>query len=118
MPYTFRQTTGCYNALGVVKFNLTSPYSVYLHDTNIKSVFAYNNRFLSHGCMRVEQPVALAHLLLPGQIDDKYLAACVRNQKPVIHKLAQQVPVFVLYMTADVGLDSQVHYYPDVYRLN
>jgi len=43
-PYHFRQSTGCDNALGVIKFNLTSPFNVYLHDTNMKSAFAATKR--------------------------------------------------------------------------
>ena len=38
-PFRIRQSTGCDNSLGVMKFNLTSPFSVYLHDTNNKVAF-------------------------------------------------------------------------------
>lgn len=115
-PYQLRQGTGCDNALGVIKFNLTSPYSVYLHDTNLKSVFASSQRYYSHGCIRIEKPEALAMLLAPGKVDSNFLRACVRGQKPVTETLQQPVPIFVLYMTADVN-DTLVSYYPDIYQL-
>lgn len=38
-PYRLRQSTGCDNALGVIKFDLESPYDVYLHDTNHRELF-------------------------------------------------------------------------------
>jgi murein L,D-transpeptidase YcbB/YkuD len=115
-PYQFRQGTGCDNALGVIKFNLTSPYRVYLHDTNLKSAFQSAQRYYSHGCIRIEKPQALAQLLVPGKVDSNFLRACVRGQRPVTETLREPVPIFVLYMTADVE-DSHVRYYPDTYKL-
>jgi murein L,D-transpeptidase YcbB/YkuD len=48
-PFELRQSTGCDNALGVLKFNLTSPYDVYMHDSNFKRAFGFEHRFYSHG---------------------------------------------------------------------
>jgi len=64
-PYTLRQSTGCDNALGLIKLNFDNPYSVYLHDTPNKMAFMLGKRFLSHGCMRMEKPFELARDLLP-----------------------------------------------------
>lgn len=116
LPYRFRQSTGCDNALGVIKFNLSSPFNVYLHDTNMKSAFAAEKRYLSHGCIRIEKPVALANFLLKDKIDDQYLAACMKNQKPVEVVLAQPIPVFVIYLLATVE-DDRVMFYDDIYEL-
>ncbi|HEY0750527.1 MAG TPA: L,D-transpeptidase family protein, partial [Chitinophagaceae bacterium] len=63
-PYIIRQSTGCDNALGLVKLNFYNPFTVYLHDTPSKSLFGLNKRYFSHGCMRVEKPVELARLVL------------------------------------------------------
>lgn len=114
-PYRFRQSTGCDNALGVLKFNLTSPYAVYLHDTNLKSVFGSKKRYYSHGCIRVEKPMELADYLLPRQIDEQLLEACVKDQKPIVKQLKDPVPVFVIYSTVDVS--DTVGYFPDTYNL-
>jgi len=65
-PYVLRQSTGCDNSLGLVKLNFYNPYNVYLHDTPWKILFAANKRYFSHGCMRVERAMELAHLLLAG----------------------------------------------------
>jgi L,D-transpeptidase YcbB len=116
-PYQLRQSTGCDNALGVIKFNLTDPFSVYMHDTNNKTAFLAGARYFSHGCIRLEKPVELATAFLPGKINAAFLEACEENQKPVPLKLAEPVPVFVVYMTVEYNEANQVKYYKDVYQL-
>lgn len=117
LPYHFRQSTGCDNALGVMKFNLTDPYSVYLHDTNAKYAFGNSKRYLSHGCIRIEQPIALANLISEHTIDSIFLQKCIRNQQPVTQSIASPVAVFVIYQTVDANAD-QVKFYEDIYNLN
>jgi murein L,D-transpeptidase YcbB/YkuD len=63
-PYLIRQSTGCDNALGLLKLNFYSPFGIYLHDTPVKSLFMLNKRYFSHGCMRMEKPMELGHLVL------------------------------------------------------
>jgi murein L,D-transpeptidase YcbB/YkuD len=116
-PFRIRQSTGCDNSLGVIKFNLTSPFSVYLHDTNNKSVFLLRSRYLSHGCIRLQEPMKLANFLLPNRIDNKFLEACLKDQKPVTIDLAQTVPVFVVYMPAEINEKGNIEFYKDVYQL-
>jgi len=72
-PYFFRESTGPNNSLGILKFNLKNPFSIFLHDTNSKGGFAKDSRFLSHGCIRLEKPVELAYLLTDGKIDTTLL---------------------------------------------
>nr|WP_254244306.1 L,D-transpeptidase family protein [Hymenobacter sp. BRD128] len=55
-PYTIRQATCCDNALGNIVFRFNNPYSVYLHDTPQRQLFAQPMRALSHGCIRLEHP--------------------------------------------------------------
>ncbi|MBX2907379.1 MAG: L,D-transpeptidase family protein [Taibaiella sp.] len=115
-PYTIRQCTGCDNALGVLKFNLTDPFSVYMHDTNNKPAFMSDYRYLSHGCIRLSDPVALGNALLDNKLDTAFLAACFKNEKPQELKLERPVPVFVIYNTAVVN-NGEISYYKDVYHL-
>jgi murein L,D-transpeptidase YcbB/YkuD len=115
-PYSFRQCTGCENSLGVIKFNLTDPFDVYLHDTNFKLAFLKDTRFLSHGCIRVEKPIELANYLLDNQVDSNFLKACYKGLQPIPVNLKEKVPVFVVYMPAEVVGDS-VKIYKDIYRL-
>lgn len=116
-PYRFRQSTGCDNALGVIKFNLTSPFDVYMHDTNLKSAFQSSFRYYSHGCIRLEKPIELGNFLLHGRLDPVFLKSCLKDQKPITVKLDKLVPVFVVYGTAGLDGMNNVIYYKDVYGL-
>jgi murein L,D-transpeptidase YcbB/YkuD len=115
-PYRLRQSTGCDNALGVIKFNLTGPFDVYLHDTNMKSAFKSNYRFYSHGCIRLEKPFQLSNYFLETPVDSNALLNPLNNQIPKTLPLPRSIPVFVVYMTAEVNAD-QILFYQDVYSL-
>lgn len=116
-PYRFRQSTGCDNSLGVIKFNVTDPYSVYMHDTNNKTAFLSGYRFYSHGCIRLEKPIELGNLLLDNKLDTAFLQSCYKEQLPVEILLTKPVPVFVIYVPADLDAADRIKYYKDVYGL-
>ena len=104
-------------ALGAIKFDLSNPFGVYLHDTPARSLFAQPNRALSHGCMRVEQPNALAKRLLAGDprwTPDKIDLAILAGTTVRI-ELKAPVPVSVAYWTAFVDPDGTLEFRPDVY---
>lgn len=69
--YTIRQTPGPHNALGKIKFMFVNPFNVYLHDTPTQPPFDYPERDVSHGCVRLEQPLELARFLCEqdGRLD-------------------------------------------------
>src|SRR6185295_12286687 len=67
--YRFRQRPGGGNSLGLVKFMFPNEFNVYLHDTPAASLFRRDRRALSHGCVRLEQPAALAEYVLADQPD-------------------------------------------------
>jgi len=116
-PYSMRQSTGCDNALGVIKFNLTSPFDVYMHDTNFKLAFLRTYRWLSHGCMRLEKPFELGNLLLDHQLDTTFLESCLKDQQPRRIRLVEPVPVFVIYQTAVTGEGGKLRMVKDIYHL-
>lgn len=116
-PYAMRQSTGCDNALGVIKFNLTSPYDVYMHDTNLRSAFRSTYRYYSHGCIRLEKPFELGALLLGDKLDTTFLASGLKDQQPRSIRLETPVPVFVVYLTADIDGDGKLSFYRDIYHL-
>lgn len=60
LPFKFVQESGDDNALGKIKFIFPNPYNIYLHDTPLKSKFNQNERSVSHGCVRVQDPLSLA----------------------------------------------------------
>jgi murein L,D-transpeptidase YcbB/YkuD len=116
-PYRIREKPGCFNPLGVLRFTLTSPYDVYLHDTNFKGAFLAGNRFYSHGCIRIEEPLALANALLVNKVDSGFLKACYNDQRPGVLKIEHPVPVFIVYMCAEGDSSWHVRYYRDIYGL-
>ncbi|CAN5901338.1 L,D-transpeptidase family protein [soil metagenome] len=117
-PYAIRQSTGCDNALGLIKLNFYNPFSVYLHDTPGKSLFALNKRYFSHGCMRVEEAMELGHYILKDNaiaIDTLTVKGCLKSQSPVIVPATEKIPVFVIYHTAWPDPGSGMKFYEDVY---
>ncbi|MFD0941808.1 L,D-transpeptidase scaffold domain-containing protein [Pedobacter boryungensis] len=68
LPFTFKQGSGEGNALGKFKFIFDNSSSIYLHDTNNKYGFKLANRAISHGCVRIEDPLKFAQLM----VKDKY----------------------------------------------
>jgi murein L,D-transpeptidase YcbB/YkuD len=117
-PYTIRQSTGCDNSLGLLKLNFYSPFGVYLHDTPNPALFMVKQRFFSHGCMRMEKPFELGHLLMKNNsiaIDTLEQKGCIRNQEPVTVKTEEKMPVVVWYTPAGVSPDQKVLFFPDVY---
>ncbi len=116
-PFRVRQLTGCDNALGLIKFNLTDPFDVYMHDTNLRSAFKKDYRYRSHGCIRLERPFELANDLLNTSLDSLSLADdSLTEQTPTAMPLDKPVPVLVVYMTANTE-GNKVFYSRDIYHL-
>lgn len=114
--YTLRQDPGPENALGVIKFMFPNAYNVYLHDTPSKGLFARPHRTFSHGCMRVENPIALGEVILGAQgwSADRIRKVVASGEKTVVN-LETPVPVHVTYLTAWVNKDGTVHFRKDLY---
>lgn len=111
-----RQVPGPNNALGRLKFEMPSPFGVYLHDTPAHELFGRRDRLLSHGCMRLERPRDLAALLLGEQgwtsaeIDAAIAAGATRRIA-----LDRPVALFVVYRTAEAEADGSVRFGGDPY---
>jgi murein L,D-transpeptidase YcbB/YkuD len=109
------QAPGPQCALGLVKFDVEDPYDIYLHDTPAKTLFAAPERHRSHGCVRVENAVAVARLIAGqnGQADafDQALASGETTQVD----LGEAIAVRMLYHTAFLDEGGQVLLAPDVY---
>ena len=81
--FTLRQQNGAFNALGAVKIDMPNSYSVYMHDTNQRSLFNDDYRFDSHGCSRVDNVRDLAAWLLSQEIaemEPRRDRCCDRNR--------------------------------------
>lgn len=115
-PYRFRQDTGEDNSLGLLKVDIENPHAIYLHDTNARYLFAKDQRWRSHGCVRVQHPADLANFMAGEQLlENEFLEDPKENHPPKHHKLNKKVPVFLLYLGADVNEAGQLVYFADVY---
>lgn len=116
-PYHLRQEPGPQNALGRIKLVFPNDYSVYLHDTPGRSLFERERRTFSHGCIRVQDPLRLAELVLddPAHWSRDALAAAIDSGRTQTLALERSLPVLVLYWTAATDLHGELHFYRDVY---
>ena len=64
-----QQTAGANSGLGQLMFYMSNRFDVYLHDTPSKNLFSRDDRRISHGCIRVEEPRKLAALLMQQPVD-------------------------------------------------
>jgi L,D-transpeptidase YcbB len=117
-PYVFRQDPGPTNALGEIKLMFPNEHSVYLHDTPTRGLFAQEERLFSHGCIRVQNPLGLAEVVLgdPERWNRETLRAEIDEGVTRTIPLDDPMPVYVLYWTASVDLHGELHFYRDVYR--
>ena len=116
-----RQVPGPENALGLVKFIFPNNFSVYLHDTPTDKLFFKERRALSHGCIRVEDPVGLAHYVMSDQPDwtAERIAMAMHAEEEKTVKLKSPIPVHIGYWTAWVEPDGKtVTYTDDPYGLD
>ncbi|HEX5716459.1 MAG TPA: L,D-transpeptidase family protein [Thermoanaerobaculia bacterium] len=112
-----RQRPGPRNALGLAKFIFPNTDNVYLHGTPAQSAFARVRRDLSHGCVRLEDPAAIARFVLQDQSawTPERIRAAMAGEKPQQVNLQRKIPVLLFYSTALVDLDGRVLFYEDIY---
>jgi murein L,D-transpeptidase YcbB/YkuD len=118
--YRFRQRPGAENSLGLVKFMFPNQFNVYLHDTPADSLFARVSRSFSHGCVRVENPLALAQYVLRDQQGwrrEKIEEAMHAEEERTV-KLKKAIPVYLGYWTARVSGDGAMQFRKDVYGID
>jgi L,D-transpeptidase YcbB len=113
------QPPGDNNALGRIRFNFPNKFLVYQHDTPDKYMFAYDKRAFSHGCMRVQDPVKYAQVLLSlVRPDDHYTEERIRsmygnNEQDI--QFPNYVPVNLTYQTAFVDDAGKLQFRDDIY---
>ncbi|WP_322987608.1 L,D-transpeptidase family protein [Hoeflea sp.] len=108
-----RQPPSNGNALGQLKILFPNSHAIYMHDTPSKSLFDRDTRAFSHGCIRLQDPRAMAAKVLGTSVDQvgSYIAAGQNKQVQVPEKF----PVHVAYFTAWPDDAGTVHYYADIY---
>jgi murein L,D-transpeptidase YcbB/YkuD len=117
-PYLLRQDPGRRNALGRVKFIFPNDHAVYLHDTPNQKLFDRSERAFSSGCIRVENALELARLLLSdeAQWHRQAIDKVIESKKTRTVFLPEPIPVLLLYWTAWIGSDGRVNFRHDLYE--
>jgi len=113
------QPPGEQNALGQLRFNFPNKFLVYQHDSNQKYLFANDKRAESHGCMRVQDPVKYAEVLLsmvrPGEGYSQERIRRMFGDNEVDIQLPTFIPVHLTYQTAFVDDRGNLEYREDIY---
>lgn len=112
-----RQRPGDQNALGLVKFSLPNVYDVYLHGTPAQSLFDRPRRDFSHGCIRVEDPAALAVWVLKSNPDwtRKKIEAAMHGAETLSVAVTHPIPILIVYGTGFAAENGTVYFLPDIY---
>jgi L,D-transpeptidase YcbB len=141
VPYRIVQDPGAGNALGKIKFIFNNPFGIYLHDTPNRPPFNQSNRAVSHGCIRVEQPLPLAEFLLRNhpkwnidfvkieigqKVENKSVVSEYARKRESLRKyaslgkttdviLAKKIPLYIDYYTTWVDENGVINFRADVY---
>jgi len=116
-PYQLKQREGDDNSLGVIKFNFSNKYSVYLHDTNARGLFSKKDRALSHGCVRVQEWQKLSKYLIKNdtlRYKPDTLAAWMKRKEKHMISFSKRIPIFIRYFTCEAKEGTLV-WYDDIY---
>ncbi len=122
-PYKIIQQPGKSNSLGLIKFEFHNTYGVYLHDTPNKNLFNRDIRAFSHGCMRCQNPLDLAKLILDyDSVPNKRnyytrdsLDTLINTSKHQELKLVSGIPIYVEYISVTIGEEFPIFHF-DIYR--
>ncbi len=117
----FRQKPGNKNALGLARFSIENNYAIFMHGTPDETLFNEDDRTYSSGCIRLEDPLKMAHFLLNDEgmsrkeLEDLYLLNDGEFPDTTYVDLKNDVPVHLMYMTAWMDQQGNLHFADDVY---
>jgi murein L,D-transpeptidase YcbB/YkuD len=115
---TLRQDASPEGSLGLAVIRFPNTFSVYLHDTPHKELFAKNQRDFSSGCIRVQNVLELVALLLADtpSWDQAAINKVLAEGKTRNVSLAKTVPVLLAYWTVDIDESGHIAFKPDIYN--
>jgi len=116
-PYRIRQGPGRDNALGRVKFMFPNQYSVYIHDTPSRNLFAHADRSFSSGCIRINKPLELAACLLQHNPlwTPEHIRSIIDQGRETTVRLQSPLRVHLIYLTAWADDEGTVYFRKDIY---
>ncbi len=112
IPFNVRQQPSEANSLGELKILFPNKHAIYMHDTPQKAFFQRDNRALSHGCVRLQDPRGMAAAVLGTSVD--YVAGKLAKGHSS-EKVSRKIPVYVAYFTAWPDMSGKVEFFDDVY---
>ena len=117
--YRYVQSPGYDNSLGLMKILFPNHHSVYLHDTNHRNIFGRNNRSMSSGCVRVENPLELAqHILdVDGNWPQDRIDTIIASKTTMSFKITKKYALYQWYWTA-WSKKNQLIFRADIYDLD
>ena len=143
IPYQIVQNPGPKNSLGTVKYMFNNPFSIYLHDTPSKSAFNKTQRAVSHGCVRLQDPILFGEYLTqnskeydaddfrimmgypprdPERLKDydptDSTAAIQKLEETTIVRLEEPMPLYLDYRTVYYDREWKLHFCYDIYDQN
>lgn len=113
IPINVRQPPGPRNALGELKIMFPNKHSIYMHDTPAKNLFSRDTRAYSHGCVRLQDPRAMAAAVLG--VSREEVAQSVAAGRNARTDAPKKIPVYVGYFAAWPEADGSVSFHHDVY---
>lgn len=118
--YQFKQRPGEDNSLGKIKFLFNNQSSVYLHDTPAKAAFNQSMRAVSHGCVRLEKPLDLAHALFGEGAKYEQIKKQMEDTVAQATNIAlpEKIPVYLTYFTSWLDPQGTLQVRKDVYGLD
>lgn len=116
--YMFRQDPGAdLNSMGVVRIDIANPHGVYMHDTPAKGIFGDDFRFVSSGCIRVQNVREFVAWILketPNWNRDQ-IEAAIRSGQRIDARPTAQIPVYWVYITAWATPEGAIQFRDDIY---
>ncbi|MBK0370351.1 L,D-transpeptidase family protein [Flavobacterium agrisoli] len=119
LAYRYVQKPGKNNSLGLMKILFPNSHSVYLHDTNHRNLFGRQNRSLSSGCVRIENPLELAQHLLNDETkwSAEIIDSIIVSEKTKAIPITKKYDLFQWYWTA-WSHNNQLQFRRDIYNLD
>jgi murein L,D-transpeptidase YcbB/YkuD len=102
-----RQLPGPWNSMGEMKFEMPNDYGIYLHDTPVKELFAKDDRWLSNGCVRLEDYRRFASWVF-GSVPR------TNSESEQVIPLPRPVPIYMTYFTVSPAAGGVI-FRPDPY---
>ena len=96
--------------MGEMKFETPNEFGIYLHDTPKKELFAASDRWISNGCVRLEDYKRFAGWVFGGVPQG-------RSGREEVVDAPRPVPVFMTYITVSAR-GNGIQFRPDPYRFD